>query len=181
MVANGKAVPGLASQNTNQWGKTLGGTFNVWRSGLGVTKDGAIVYVGGPSLSISDLANVLVRSDKLDDALKWAGTLGRWLEKAPKPGIRALGPAAAPLSRLKGDYRYHFVLKSASRARLNALLRAELGRVLDGTLALGEALARKERDYAPMLPAGVSKAMSRPMRSSLRLRSRSGTDSSPGL
>jgi primosomal protein N' (replication factor Y) len=74
----------------------------------------------------SALANVLVRSDKLEDALKWAGTLGRWLEKAPKPGIRALGPAAAPLSRLKGDYRYHFVLKSASRARLNALLRALL-------------------------------------------------------
>jgi primosomal protein N' (replication factor Y) len=74
----------------------------------------------------SALATVLVRSDKLDDALKWAGTLGRWLEKAPKPGIRVLGPAAAPLSRLKGDYRYHFVLKSASRARLNALLRALL-------------------------------------------------------
>jgi [protein-PII] uridylyltransferase len=35
-----------------------------------------------------------------------------------------------------------------------ALLRAELGRVLDGTLALDEALARKERDYAPVLPPG---------------------------
>jgi len=62
LVQNGRAVPGLASQNTTQWGKTLGGTFNVWRSGLGVTKDGAIVYVGGPSLSIGDLANVLVRA-----------------------------------------------------------------------------------------------------------------------
>jgi [protein-PII] uridylyltransferase len=35
-----------------------------------------------------------------------------------------------------------------------ALLRAELGRVLDGTLALEESLARKERDYAPVLPPG---------------------------
>ena len=35
-----------------------------------------------------------------------------------------------------------------------ALLRAELARVLDGSLALGEALARKERDYAPVLPPG---------------------------
>jgi [protein-PII] uridylyltransferase len=34
------------------------------------------------------------------------------------------------------------------------LLRAELGRVLDGTLALDEALGRKERDYAPVLPPG---------------------------
>ncbi len=62
IVDHGKGVAGLASQNTTKWGKTLGGTFNVWRSGLGVTKNGAIIYVGGPSLSISDLANVLVRA-----------------------------------------------------------------------------------------------------------------------
>jgi hypothetical protein len=63
LIVNGaKAVAGLSSQNTTKWGKTLGGTFNVWRSGLGETKDGAIIYVGGPSLSISDLANVLVRA-----------------------------------------------------------------------------------------------------------------------
>ena len=42
-----------------------------------------------------------------------------------------------------------------------ALLRAELGRVLDGTLALGEALARKERDYAPVLPPGELAAPAR--------------------
>jgi primosomal protein N' (replication factor Y) len=74
----------------------------------------------------SALANVLVRSNRLDDALQWAGTLGNWLEKTPHEGIRALGPAAAPLSRLKTEYRYHFVLKSSSRAKLNGLLRAML-------------------------------------------------------
>jgi hypothetical protein len=62
IVDHGHAAAGLASQNTSKWGKTLGGTFNVWRSGLGVTKTGALVYVGGPALSISDLANVLVRA-----------------------------------------------------------------------------------------------------------------------
>ena len=62
IVDNGKAVPSLARTNAIQWGKTLGGTFNVWRSGLGETKSGAIVYVGGPALSITDLANVLVRA-----------------------------------------------------------------------------------------------------------------------
>jgi primosomal protein N' (replication factor Y) len=30
------------------------------------------------------------------------------------------------LSRLKTEYRYHFVLKSSSRAKLNGLLRAML-------------------------------------------------------
>jgi hypothetical protein len=62
IVDAGKAVPGLAAQNTVKWGKTLGGTFNVFRSGLGVTADGALVYVGGPGLSIADLADTLVRA-----------------------------------------------------------------------------------------------------------------------
>ncbi len=62
IVDHGKPVPGLGAANAIKWGKTLGGTFNVWRAGMGVTKDGAIIYVGGPSLSISALANVLVRA-----------------------------------------------------------------------------------------------------------------------
>jgi primosomal protein N' (replication factor Y) (superfamily II helicase) len=74
----------------------------------------------------SALANILVRSDKLDEALQWSGTLGRWFEKTRHEGIRVLGPAAAPILRLKNDYRYHFVLKSESREKLNALLRSML-------------------------------------------------------
>jgi len=74
----------------------------------------------------SALANVLVRSDKLDEALRWSGVLGKWFEKSRHEGIRVLGPAAAPILRLKRDYRYHFILKSASREKLNALLRSML-------------------------------------------------------
>jgi primosomal protein N' (replication factor Y) len=74
----------------------------------------------------SSLANVLIRSDKLDDALRWAGILGKWFDKTRHEGIRVLGPAPAPILRLKQDYRYHFVLKSGSREKLNALLRAML-------------------------------------------------------
>ena len=74
----------------------------------------------------SALANVLVRSDKLDEALTWSGVLGKWFEKTRHEGIRVLGPAAAPILRLKRDYRYHFVLKSASREKLNRLLRTML-------------------------------------------------------
>jgi primosomal protein N' (replication factor Y) len=72
------------------------------------------------------LANVMVRSDKLDEALKYSGVLGEWLQKTPHSGTRVLGPAAAPIVRLKRDYRYHILLKSASRQKLNALLRALL-------------------------------------------------------
>lgn len=74
----------------------------------------------------SSLANVLVRSPKLNEALEWSGLLGKWFEKTRHEGIRVLGPAAAPLVRLKQDYRYHFVLKSPSREKLNGVLRAML-------------------------------------------------------
>jgi primosomal protein N' (replication factor Y) len=72
------------------------------------------------------LANVLIRSDKLDEALQWSGMLGRWFEQNRHEGVRVLGPAVAPIMRLKRDYRYHFVLKSPSREKLNATLRAML-------------------------------------------------------
>ena len=69
------------------------------------------------------LANVLVKSDKLNDALAWSGLLGKWFEAVPHEGVRVMGPAAAPIEKLKNDYRYHFLLKSKSRERLNAVLR----------------------------------------------------------
>ena len=74
----------------------------------------------------SALANVLVRSDNLDDALNWSGQLGKWFNATRHEGVRVLGPAAAPIMRLKRDYRYHFVLKSPSREKLNTTLRAML-------------------------------------------------------
>jgi primosomal protein N' (replication factor Y) (superfamily II helicase) len=74
----------------------------------------------------SALANILIRSNKLDEALQWSGTLGKWFEQNRHEGVRVLGPAAAPIARLKRDYRYHFVLKSPSREKLNLTLRAML-------------------------------------------------------
>jgi primosomal protein N' (replication factor Y) len=71
----------------------------------------------------SALANVLVRSDKLDQALQWTGKLGRWFESTKNEGVRVLGPSVAPIMRLKRDYRYHFILKSAGREKLNLTLR----------------------------------------------------------
>jgi primosomal protein N' (replication factor Y) (superfamily II helicase) len=74
----------------------------------------------------SALANVLVRSNQLDDALQWSGLLGKWFNGTRHEGVRVLGPAAAPIMRLKQDYRYHFVLKSPSREKLNTTLRSML-------------------------------------------------------
>ncbi len=62
LVDNGKSVSGLSRSDNIKWGATLGGSAYVWRSALGVTADGALIYAGGPALSIVDLANVMVRA-----------------------------------------------------------------------------------------------------------------------
>ena len=62
LVDGGQPVPGLNASDTTQWGNTLGNAIYVWRSGIGVTANGALVYVGGPGLNITDLANLLLRA-----------------------------------------------------------------------------------------------------------------------
>src|SRR5262249_14982966 len=74
----------------------------------------------------SALANVLVRSEKLEQTLRWTGQIGRWFETTKNEGVRVLGPSVAPIMRLKRDYRYHFIVKAASREKLNAGLRKML-------------------------------------------------------
>ena len=62
LVDHGQALPGLNPYDTSVWGSTLGGIPDVWRSGLGVRRDGSLVYVAGPSLEITQLAALLVRA-----------------------------------------------------------------------------------------------------------------------
>jgi len=76
LVDGGRPVPGLNANDTTQWGFTLGNQVYVWRSGVGVTADGALVYVGGPGLNITTLAQVLaaagaVRAMELDINTAW--------------------------------------------------------------------------------------------------------------
>ena len=68
------------------------------------------------------LASVLVRGPKLEKVISWSRQIGTFLESQKMPEIRILGPAAAPLARLKGEYRFHFLLKSARKAVLNSVL-----------------------------------------------------------
>ncbi|MHB1988863.1 MAG: phosphodiester glycosidase family protein [Acidimicrobiales bacterium] len=62
LVNNGRPVPGLNPYDNSVWGATLGGADDVWRSGLGQTANGALVYVAGPGLNITSLAALLVRA-----------------------------------------------------------------------------------------------------------------------
>ena len=72
------------------------------------------------------LANVLVQSPKLEEAAAWSAALGKWFQGAAPEGVRILGPCTAPVARLKGVYRFHLILKAASRRALNAALRGML-------------------------------------------------------
>jgi len=62
IVDHGAPVPGLNQNDNIRWGATLGGKDQVWRSGVGVTASGALVYAAGSGLSIVDLADVLARA-----------------------------------------------------------------------------------------------------------------------
>jgi primosomal protein N' (replication factor Y) len=72
------------------------------------------------------LANVLVQSGKLEEAAGWSSELGKWFQSKAPEGVRVLGPCTAPIARIKGVYRFHMILKAASRKALNAALRGML-------------------------------------------------------
>jgi primosomal protein N' (replication factor Y) len=70
----------------------------------------------------STMANVLVRSEKKEAALRMSSDLGVLLIPPPEK-LKVMGPAEAPVPRLKNEYRYQFLVKAASRKALNELLR----------------------------------------------------------
>jgi primosomal protein N' (replication factor Y) len=74
----------------------------------------------------SVLANVIVQGRTLEEAAALAATLGRWFGSTRLDKVRVLGPAAAPIARLKRIYRFHFVLKAERRDVLGRTLRALL-------------------------------------------------------
>ena len=86
----------------------------------------------------SVLANVIVQGRTLEEAAALAATLGRWFGSTRLDKVRVLGPAAAPIARLKRIYRFHFVLKAERRD--------VLGRTLRALLAYAESQAIPRRD-----------------------------------
>jgi hypothetical protein len=62
IVDNGQVAPGIGSNAGHRWGATVGNSYYVWRSGIGVTASGAVVLVAGNRLSAPTLANLLLRA-----------------------------------------------------------------------------------------------------------------------
>jgi primosomal protein N' (replication factor Y) len=64
------------------------------------------------------LASILVRDTKIENAIRWSRQLSTFLAPQESRGVKVLGPAAAPLARLKREYRFQFLLKASKRAQL---------------------------------------------------------------
>ncbi|MBV8950961.1 MAG: phosphodiester glycosidase family protein, partial [Actinobacteria bacterium] len=115
IVDGGVPVPGLLAKDHSRWGATVGGRVYVWRSGVGVDRNGNLVYAAGPALSITSLANLLVdagavRAMELDINSQWvsyytySGTT-----PADIQGHKLLGDIQRPNDRYLKDGTRDFV------------------------------------------------------------------------
>ena len=76
LVDHGAITPDVNSPTTSTWGFTLGNKTYVWRSAVGIRKDGSLVFVAGASMSVRTLANIVhdagaVRAMELDINPDW--------------------------------------------------------------------------------------------------------------
>jgi hypothetical protein len=96
IVENGQ-IPASVDQNVvSSWGATLGGGYYVWRSGVGITRDGRVVFVYGPALDVRTLAGLLRRAGcaeamQLDINPDWTNFMYY------RPGVNPADPAPAAL------------------------------------------------------------------------------------
>jgi primosomal protein N' (replication factor Y) len=73
------------------------------------------------------LVNVIVRGRSFDEAMSTATQLTQRLKQVnAAAGFVILGPAPAPLVRLRGEHRVQFFLKGARRADMRNALKAML-------------------------------------------------------
>ena len=105
LVDHGKVAADASSDVMSNWGATLGGGYYVWRSGIGITKDGRIVYVYGSALNAQDLGLLLQRAGAVEGMqmdinpawMKFDYYQAKGNPSRPDPGAAAADPAAEPL------------------------------------------------------------------------------------
>ena len=67
LIVDHGQVPASVNQDVlGSWGATLGGGYYVWRSGLGITRDGRVIFVYGPALNVQELAGLLQRAGAVE-------------------------------------------------------------------------------------------------------------------
>ena len=108
-AAPGQPVPGLTDNADGAWGATFGNKILAWRSAVGVTADGAVVYGYGDGLGSLSLAQLMlragcVRAMQLDINTVWTTfnfyAATRFLDPTSVEGVKLLPEA------FKGANRY---------------------------------------------------------------------------
>ena len=131
LVANGQPTARASTRTWRVWGGTCPcgagqhGVDHQWRSGLGVSADGALVYVVGPLLDPPQVADLLVRAGavrgmQLDINPSWpvfatfkptaAGRLA-----APSNGTSLIDTDRGPATFFDPRYARDFITMSAAR------------------------------------------------------------------
>jgi len=115
IVDGGQPVPGVQDNNPVQWGFTVSNKVMVWRSGIGVTPGGALVYAAGPGLSVATLADLLsragaVRAMELDINTAWVDFFT--YSSAP-PGMPAADLTVTKLLVNMEPSPYHYLTASS--------------------------------------------------------------------
>jgi len=83
------------------------------------------------------LASILVRGQDLNRVREDAHTVRRALDRANADRrLRILGPAPAPLARLKGEHRFQLLLKSRTRKRLREVVDVSMRQLVSDGLNL---------------------------------------------
>ncbi len=62
LVDHGQVTPQASITPLTTWGYSLGNLVSTWRSGIGITTNNNLVWVGGPGLSPAELGAVLVHA-----------------------------------------------------------------------------------------------------------------------
>jgi hypothetical protein len=67
LIVDHGQIPANVNQDVlGSWGATLGGGYYVWRSGIGITKGGRIIFVYGNGLIVQTLAELLKRAGAVE-------------------------------------------------------------------------------------------------------------------
>ncbi len=129
LVVDGKPAGRAFTRTWRVWGGTcpcgkgLHGSEHQWRSGLGVTADGALVYVVGPGLTPVQVADLLVRAGavrgmELDINPSWPvfasfkpATQGGLA--APSNGVQLTNTSRGPATFFDPRYARDFITMSA--------------------------------------------------------------------
>ena len=117
MVVDATVVDGVATNAGGRWG-TVRNTLPTWRSGLGVTVDGDLVYVAGNNLTLGVLANGLVRAGAVTamelDIHKGMVTFNLFTHRPELAGHKLLPDMTRPANRyLTTDWRDFIVVTAA--------------------------------------------------------------------